>query len=64
MIVMRVPSMGPGEWDYWSWRLRAACNDVDSARFFTPTVSGPPTGRPRGVSQGHLCVSGSWDGRT
>src|SRR5215207_10197355 len=45
MTVGREPSMDPGAWALWPWRLRAACREVDSAVFFSPTASAAPPGR-------------------
>jgi WhiB family redox-sensing transcriptional regulator len=52
----REPSMDLGAWALWSWRLRAACRQVDSAVFFPPDAERGPAQEVREARAKAICA--------
>jgi WhiB family transcriptional regulator, redox-sensing transcriptional regulator len=47
---------GPGVWAFGSWRLRAACREVDSAGFFSPDGERGPAREVREARAKAICA--------
>jgi WhiB family redox-sensing transcriptional regulator len=56
MTVWREPFVDPGVWPFWSWRLRAACRQVDSAVFFSPDGERGPARQVREARAKAICA--------
>jgi WhiB family transcriptional regulator, redox-sensing transcriptional regulator len=56
MTVWREPFVDPGVWPFRSWRLRAACRQVDSAVFFSPEGESGPARQIREAQAKAICA--------
>jgi WhiB family redox-sensing transcriptional regulator len=56
MTVWREPFVDPGVWPLRSWRLRAACRQVDSAVFFSPDGERGPARQVREARAKAICA--------
>jgi WhiB family redox-sensing transcriptional regulator len=56
MIISQQPYGDPGAWAFRSWRLRAACREVDSAVFFSPETERAPERDVREARAKSICA--------
>jgi WhiB family redox-sensing transcriptional regulator len=56
MEVSRTPELAVGPLALWSWRLKAACRDIDSAIFFSPDRERDPERSAREARAKAICA--------